>query len=340
MTQTQRRKKKPQNVDGSLPSLQHGLSPTESGRDDLSQSNATLNGSSKPRKKRKRKPAATAPSPGTIDSLGINLADIQDDIIDEATDVESDNAAQPPHRKHMKSQPIGKLYIEQSRGFKSADKKVIDDLYLEEQRKKENMEDEEAAYPTKLSSIGFALISIQVIKTFAHFCMGILAGLATWQTFYAFSLSTIEDTEPFLKVYQFMSIPINCVFYILIVFCTVATFDRYDVSKVTKPCLLKACTLQSGAVTALLYTTALCINVSMAPIDDRLGPRTNGTTDSIREFTKDEEVKELNTWRILSLVRTLLVGLAWFIIALRPSTDRLTKNIGESELNWDGKEIS
>ena len=63
---------------------------------------------------------------------------------------------------------------------------------------------------------------------------------------------------------------------------------RYDVSKVTRPCLLKACTLQSGAVAALLYTVALCINVSMASMDDRLGPKTNITVDVLRDFPTKE----------------------------------------------------
>lgn len=61
-------------------------------------------------------------------------------------------------------------------------------------------------------------------------------------------------------------------------------YYRYDVSKITRPCLLKACTLQSGAIAAFLYTTALCINVSLARMDDRLGPKTNVTTDALRDF--------------------------------------------------------
>ena len=64
--------------------------------------------------------------------------------------------------------------------------------------------------------------------------------------------------------------------------------DRYDVSKITRPCLLKACTLQSGAVAAILYTAALCVNVSLAPMDDRLGPKSNGTYDALRTLSDPE----------------------------------------------------
>ena len=68
-------------------------------------------------------------------------------------------------------------------------------------------------------------------------------------------------------------------------------YGRYDVSKITRPCLLKACTLQSGAVAAILYTAALCVNVSLAPMDDRLGPKSNGTYDALRTLS-DPEVCE------------------------------------------------
>ena len=52
---------------------------------------------------------------GKIESLGVDLADIQDDIIDDATDADSDSIGKAAHKSHMKSQPIGKFYIEQTR---------------------------------------------------------------------------------------------------------------------------------------------------------------------------------------------------------------------------------
>lgn len=51
---------------------------------------------------------------GKIESLGVDLADIQDDIIENGTDAETESIGQTPHKSHMKSQPIGKLYIEQT----------------------------------------------------------------------------------------------------------------------------------------------------------------------------------------------------------------------------------
>ena len=51
---------------------------------------------------------------------------------------------------------------------------------------------------------------------------------------------------------------------------------------------MRACGLQSGAVACVLYLTALCVNVSMTPYDDRLGRLINGTSDTSREFASDE----------------------------------------------------
>lgn len=61
-----------------------------------------------------RKPAVNVSST-KIESLGVDLADIEDDIVDEGTDAEADNTHQVTHKNHMKSQPIGKLFIEQTR---------------------------------------------------------------------------------------------------------------------------------------------------------------------------------------------------------------------------------
>jgi len=44
--------------------------------------------------------------------------------------------------------------------------------------------------------------------------------------------------------------------------------------------------------------------------------------------------QELMTWRILNLVRAVLISLGWFIVSLRPSTDRLTKNLTSEEVTW------
>lgn len=57
-----------------------------------------------------------SPSSSKIESLGVDMADIQDDIMDASTDQESD-PENKPHQHMLRSQPIGKLYVEQSSKF-------------------------------------------------------------------------------------------------------------------------------------------------------------------------------------------------------------------------------
>ncbi|KAF6025015.1 hypothetical protein EB796_016696 [Bugula neritina] len=131
---------------------------------DASMSETNINGStSKIRKKRRRKPAVNVSST-KIESLGVDLADIEDDIVDEGTDAEADNSHQVTHKNHMKSQPIGKLFIEQTRGFKSTGSRAMEELYTEDQRNKQKNEDEEGAYPVQISAIAFAVTSIKVLE--------------------------------------------------------------------------------------------------------------------------------------------------------------------------------
>lgn len=60
-----------------------------------------------------------------------------------------------------------------SGGFKSAEQKVMDEMYSEEKRRQQGeYGDEEQAFPVQMSSIAFALASIQLFKTISHFCMG------------------------------------------------------------------------------------------------------------------------------------------------------------------------
>ena len=60
------------------------------------------------------KPAADLSST-KIESLGLDLADIEDDIIENGTDDDTESVNLAPQKHLMKSQPIGKLYIEQTR---------------------------------------------------------------------------------------------------------------------------------------------------------------------------------------------------------------------------------
>ena len=46
---------------------------------------------------------------------------------------------------------------------------------------------------------------------------------------------------------------------------------------------------------------------------------------------------ELNTWRILNLIRGIGAILGWIIISLKPNTDRLSKNLESADENIIGE---
>ena len=57
-------------------------------------------------------------------------------------------------------------------------------------------------------------------------------------------------------------------------------------------------------------------------------------------YIEQVAASELNTWRILNLVRGVTAILGWIIISLRPNTDRLVKNLQKAEVNAIGDELN
>lgn len=56
-------------------------------------------------------------------------------------------------------------------------------------------------------------------------------------------------------------------------------------------------------------------------------------------FIFQQTATELNTWRILNLVRGVMAILGWIVISLRPNTDRLVKNLQKAEENMLGEPL-
>lgn len=79
--------------------------------------------------------------------------------------------------------------------------------------------------PTTSTSIEFALKTHRILKTFFLFCHGITAGLALWHIVIVYVLS-VHPREDFLIHYQPLALPVQCLFYILLVCCTISAFDR------------------------------------------------------------------------------------------------------------------
>lgn len=77
----------------------------------------------------------------------------------------------------------------------------------------------------KNTTIEFALFTQKVIRTFSLFCHGLLAGLAVWHIVMAYVLIDFP-LEDFILHYGRLALPVQCIFFILLLICTVSALDR------------------------------------------------------------------------------------------------------------------
>jgi hypothetical protein len=78
----------------------------------------------------------------------------------------------------------------------------------------------------KNTTIEFAINTHKVIRTFCLFCHGLLAGLAAWHIVIAYMLLDFGDVD-FIVHYRKLALPVQCIFYILLVLCSWSALDRY-----------------------------------------------------------------------------------------------------------------
>ncbi len=77
------------------------------------------------------------------------------------------------------------------------------------------------------TTIQFGLATHKVFKTFCLFCQGLFAGFAMWHIVTVFTLSTLAGGyRQFLTIYSPVALPVQCLYYLLFVICTVAVCDR------------------------------------------------------------------------------------------------------------------
>jgi hypothetical protein len=75
------------------------------------------------------------------------------------------------------------------------------------------------------STIEFAISTHNVFKTFCLFIHGLTAGIAIWHITTVYVLLYNSDID-FLLHYRPLALPVQCMFYILLVLCTISACDR------------------------------------------------------------------------------------------------------------------
>ena len=109
-------------------------------------------------------------------------------------------------------------------GFKAADKVKLARRMEEAQMKMAQLPSE---LPSQTTTIQFGLSTHKVFKTFTLFCHGLFAGFAFWHIVMVFTLIDSTTTDAFLEYYYRLAQPVQSLYFILFVLCTVSVFDRW-----------------------------------------------------------------------------------------------------------------
>lgn len=108
-----------------------------------------------------------------------------------------------------------------SAGFKRENKTKLARKWAEEQKIKQ---EDQPEGPVS-STIEFAISTHNVFKTFCLFIHGLTAGIAMWHITTVYVLLYNSDID-FLSHYRPLALPVQCMFYILLVLCTISACDR------------------------------------------------------------------------------------------------------------------
>ncbi|XP_033751259.1 transmembrane protein 237-like [Pecten maximus] len=298
-----------------------------------------------PKKKVKKKVKKTTPRKQEdefLDStMAADLTTIQEDIISprekaadstQQGDEDEDYEEQGRHpysteSNILKSQPLDKLFIETDSGFKGQNKTKLARKWAEAEAIKADI-----APQVKRTTIELALSTHNALKTFLLFVHGITAGISVWHITMTYILLFFNYID-FLEHYRILALPVQCMFYILLVLCTVSACDRFDVGNPNRRFLLESLTLQTGTISVLIYFAALVLSLCTANLEDKMNLYHTNTTFSGLWDDPVESTSDIDLWKSLNTARCVLAILGWFIIAVGPNTDRLYTNLRKADDN-------
>ncbi|KAK7484786.1 hypothetical protein BaRGS_00023960, partial [Batillaria attramentaria] len=183
-----------------------------------------------PRKKGKKKKGAKKARDGSGEPAGLDdsffasdLQDISEDVV--TKDTKEDEADEKQKTTYLTtaqvlhSQPLEKVFIETRGGFKGYNKAQLTKRMIQEQEEKAV----EPEQPTR-TTMEFGLATHRVFKTLCLFLHGLTAGLALWEIVIVYVLAQHPDTD-FLDHYEKLSLPVQCVFYLLFALCAISACD-------------------------------------------------------------------------------------------------------------------
>ncbi|CAL1548357.1 unnamed protein product [Lymnaea stagnalis] len=218
----------------------------------------------------------------------------------------------------LRSQPVDKIFIETSSKFKGQSKSS-----LARQRMEETVKPMEPVSFPRTTTIDFALASHKIFRVVTLFLHGLTAGLSLWQMVTVFSLSSFSSDD-FLLHYYRVSMPLQCSYYFLLIVCTVSVCDRFDIGNPTRRFVLRALTLQNGAVAIVFSLVALILNIVAIRYDDKMY-----LYKEFKDLYTDDNTKaeDITMFQSINTARSVFIMLTWFVLSITPNSDRLGKNL-------------
>ncbi|KAH9499969.1 hypothetical protein Btru_076056 [Bulinus truncatus] len=290
-----------------------------------------------PRKKQPRKKKKAKTSEAIGDEFGDtpwaeDLRTMKDDIISAGCQIKKDKELEDTveERKQpitfiappiLRSQPLDKIFIETSSRFKGQNKNTL------RHQIEETSKPIEPVIITRTTTIDFAIASHKIFRVITLFLHGLTAGLSLWHMVMVYVLSSFSS-EDFLQHYYRVSLPLHCSYYFLLIILTVSAFDRFDLGNPTRRFLIRAFTLQNGAIAIVFSLVALILNVILIKYDDKMY--------LYKEFselyaTDADKVDDISTFQSINTARSAFIILTWLVLAITPNSDRLGANLKSGE---------
>ncbi|CAL1295740.1 unnamed protein product [Larinioides sclopetarius] len=210
----------------------------------------------------------------------------------------------------VSSRPIGKVFIEDERGFKAIDVNNLFPTFNNDNLQETALKGE--------SAIDLAHKAQRCFHNFSFLCHGLLGGISFLETLFLIHLiSTSFEQEEILKHFRFLSQPVHNLFNFLCIICCISVFDKYDIGNLKQFFnYLKKCKLK--CIVIIIYPICLLLSFSTANVDEKLClPDKNSTI--LESFRFDDAENELFYWKTLSISKCVGAFLAWIIVSLEPN---------------------
>ncbi|XP_050969234.1 transmembrane protein 237B isoform X2 [Labeo rohita] len=274
-----------------------------------------------------RKPKKRKVKPKVTETQSNNELDVEDDdiITDPQTPVPQHSLFAAPLGQ---SQPVGKVFVERSRRFQAAERV---DQWKASAPMEQSFMDSRSMWTTRDVSLrvhsGF-----RVIGLFSH---GFLAGYAVWNIIVVYVLAgeQMSTLSNLLQQYHTLAYPAQSLLYLLLALSTVSAFDRLNLAKAATA-MRSLLTLSPVALASFLYFSALVLSLSQQMTSDRINLYNQYSSYNVTLWQAGSERSILHPWIIVNLVVTLLVGLAWVLMSMRPDIDHTEEFLMSMEMEY------